>query len=257
MLPLRVLKLQEAPLQELVFFLDYDGSLCPHLEVWEERIYDPDEIYDLVLRLKRAPVREIYWNTGRRVESLASVSEKLLEFSGYFIQGSVCWDAKTKVETLLGPAVHQEWVDLYERSLESWKGLKLEQKPSSLRIAPYQNGDMDQLKEYFDKVKHPILGDWQWHVGARGAELLSKKFDKGFAVRDGLRRTPGIPVAIGDDSLDAPAVREAIASGGYAILVGEHCGWATEIDHKASQLIYCNDVRQAKALLHSMVAPRP
>ncbi len=261
MLTFRVLKLQEAPLQELVFFLDYDGSLCPHLEVWEERIYDPDEIYALVSALKpsttaadrNSGAREIYWNTGRRVESLASVSDKFLEYPGYFIQGSVFWDAQSKTETVCGPLIGKDWAKFYEDQLKTEKGLRIEIKKSSLRIAAFQDGDRDQVTRFFESAKHPDLTGWQWRMGARGAELLSKDFDKRFAVRDGLKRTPGIPVVIGDDTLDAPAVEEAIARGGFAILVGEHCGWATEIEHKASQLLYCNDVGQAKALLQSLV----
>lgn len=253
MLTSRLLKLQEAPLNELVFFLDYDGSLCPHLEVWEERVYDPKEIYDLVSGLKSGGAREIYWNTGRRVESLGGVCDEFLEFPGYFIQGSVYWDSKTKIETLVGEALPDGLAEYYSRTLRGWSGLRMEVKKSSLRIAPYQNGHMEQLREYFSKVAHSDLTGWQWHVGARGGELLSHRYDKRFAVRDGLERSPGIPVAIGDDTLDRPAIEEVIARGGYAILVGEHCGWATEIEHKASQLSYCNDISQAKGLLRSLI----
>ena len=69
-------------------------------------------------------------------------------------------------------------------------------------------------------------------------------FDKSFALKDYYSEpsTHGaIPVAVGDDSLDRPAIEEALNRGGYAILVGEHCGWATEIEHKAWQINYFNE----------------
>jgi hypothetical protein len=252
------LKLQEAALKDLYFFLDFDGSLCPHLEVWEGQGYDPQEILSVVSALGKKS-GGVYWNTGRRVESLGSVMSDYLLFSGYFIQGSMRWDAKAKTSTLVGPKLPERVVEFYKGLLEGESRLRLEVKASSLRIAPYQSADMSEVHKFV--LTNPLPDEfphWVWHVGARGAEMLARDYDKGFAIRDvesGIK-APGAfkPVVIGDDLLDRPAVEEALKRDGYAILVGEHCGWATEIDHKAWQVEFFNDSRRALEFLKGLGA---
>jgi len=236
--------------------LDFDGSLCPHLEVWEGQAGDPQEICNVVSKLA-AQSGGVYWNTGRRVESLGSLLSDFLLFSGYFVQGSIRWDAGIKKATLVGPEVPAELVTMYQKLLESESRLRLELKPSSLRVAPYQNVNMAELHKFIllNPLPAPIKG-WVWHVGARGAELLSTEYNKSFAIRDVVSRVePGQafkPVVIGDDLLDRPAVEEALKREGYAILVGEHCGWATEIEHKAWQVEFFNEPHQALEFLKSL-----
>ena len=73
------------------WFLDYDGTLCPHLEVWEERGYRVEDISSAVNNLAKKSCK-VMWNTGRRPESLGGVKKQFLDYSGYFIHGSVFWD---------------------------------------------------------------------------------------------------------------------------------------------------------------------
>ncbi|MEO5667380.1 MAG: hypothetical protein ABIR96_04905 [Bdellovibrionota bacterium] len=252
------MKLQDASFKDLYFFLDFDGSLCPHLEVWEGQGYDPQEIYDVVASLAKKS-GGVYWNTGRRVESLGSVLSDYLLFSGYFIQGSMRWDAHAKTSTLVGPELPKHLIEHYQKCLEGEGRLRLEIKASSLRIAPYQNVNMLELQKFIVANPLPVgLKGWIWHVGARGAELLSTEYNKGFALRDVEAQlgpaTTFKPVVIGDDLLDRPAVEEALKREGYAILVGEHCGWATEIEHKAWQVEFFNDAHQALQFLKTLGA---
>lgn len=256
MLALSVLNIQKAHLKDLVFFLDFDGSLCPHLEVWEERSYDPTGIESIVNRLHSLS-RGVFWNTGRRVESLASVNENFLKLNGYFIQGSMRWDASQRQEKLCGPSVPQSLAKFYEENMQGQGTLRLEVKMSSLRVAPYQSGSLNDVGVLLDKVPLPKEFEtaWHWHRGARGAELLAKGFDKSFALVDYYSHASSsgaIPVAVGDDSLDRPAIEEALNRGGYAILVGEHCGWATEIEHKAWQITYCDQPSDVLNLLSQL-----
>lgn|GEM_PF-1250866 len=255
------MKLQSANFKDLYFFLDFDGSLCPHLEVWEGQAYDPQEIYGVVESLARKS-GGVYWNTGRRVESLGSVLSDFLLFSGYFIQGSLRWDASSKKSVLVGPALPEALTQHYQKLLEGQGLLRLEIKASSLRIAPYQNVNMTELQKFI--LKNPLPqgnAGWVWHVGARGAELLSTEYNKGFAIRDVESTLPASqafkPVVIGDDLLDRPAVEEALKREGYAILVGEHCGWATEIEHKAWQIEFFNDAHQALQFLKELGSGEP
>lgn len=256
MLQLGLLKLQNANLNNLVFFLDFDGSLCPHLEVWEERSYDPVAIQTLLNHVQ-AQSQGMFWNTGRRVESLASVHEDFLKFSGYFIQGSVFWDSILKKQSLVGPSLPQKLATFYEQHLVEFSSLRLEIKPSSLRIAPYQSASLEEVSDFLVKEILPAEFNktWKWHVGSRGAELLAVGHDKSFALRDFYSKnnhSKAMPVVVGDDILDRPAIEESIKRGGYAILVGEHCGWATEIEHKAWQVSYCDHPNDALHLLASL-----
>lgn len=255
MLTLEVLKLQEVPLNELTFYLDYDGCLCPHLEVWQDRVYDPQTILDLLKKLS-SRAAGVFWNTGRRVASLESVHTDFLEYSGFFMQGASYWDHEARDLKLLGLELPDEWAPMYESLLKEWPELRLEVKSCSLRVAAFQGSGRSSLESFIEKEKQRQLSGWTWHLGSRGAELLADGFNKGTALRSAVQSTSSIPVALGDDLLDKPALEEAIRLGGYGIVVGEHCGWATEIDHKASQLTFCENVDSALEFLGELARPR-
>lgn len=221
------------------WFFDYDGSLCPHQEVWEERVYNPAEIIDVLEHLKKLR-SQILWNTGRRPESLGDVDIKFLDYSGYFIHGGVYWNAPTKERIQLAPFLPQEWVERFQKSdLFDEKKFRKEIKPSSFRLAPAKLSMLLELKNKVLKFGNPE--GWAWYNGHRGSELLPTTHDKStafhhyYALNENADR---IPIAVGDDVLDLPALKEAIARGGYGILVGENCGWVTEIKHKAHQILY-------------------
>lgn len=246
------MKLQEAPLNELTFYLDYDGSLCPHLEVWEERIYDPQVILDLMKNLSKK-CKGVFWNTGRRPESLASVHRDFMKHSGFFMQGAGFWDQEKGQLEELGPRVSDTWAKLYQEIIQEWPELRLEIKSCSLRVAAFQKTGRAKLEAFVQQEWQRELPGWHWHLGSRGAELLAEGVNKGSALSAMAKKVGGVPVALGDDVLDQPALEEAIRLGGYGIVVGEHCGWATEIDHKASQLIFCENVDTALQFFDSLL----
>ncbi len=229
------------------WFLDYDGSLCPHQEVWEQRQYDVAAILKAVNHLQ-SRCAGVYWNTGRRKDSLAGVSSDLLKFDGYFVMGSYRWDAASTRYERLGPTLPQELADFYEkRLLSEQQHFKLEIKESALRIAPLESRYRDALSQWLkqndlaafarDSGLAKIAEPWQWILGNRGIELLAKGFDKGFALRTELASRPQlIPVVVGDDFLDATAVQEALDRGGYVFLVGDNCGWISKLKHQSWQL---------------------
>jgi hydroxymethylpyrimidine pyrophosphatase-like HAD family hydrolase len=232
-------KLDRSLLSRTQWFLDFDGSLCPHLEVWEERTYDPQKIYQLVKKLHERS-RGIVWNTGRRPESLASVHPGFLEFPGYFIHGSVRWDPKAQKSEFLSPKIPDEVGQHFEQILKSHPKLRLEKKPTALRVAPFDPVALPQLTHFVDSSDYVAPQGWDWYLGARGAELLPKGFDKRTALKHELKGD-SIPVAIGDDHFDGPAFQEALIRGGFAMLVGENCGFVTQMKQQAWQTIYCDD----------------
>jgi hypothetical protein len=226
-------------LPRATWFFDYDGSLCPHQEVWEERIYNPKEILD-VLRFLTKQGSEVLWNTGRRPESLGDVELSFLEYSGYFIHGGVRWDAKVQKKTLLAPLLTEEWVQKFQSTpLFDEKKFRKEIKPSSFRLAPSRLSYLEELKLLVERFGSPQ--GWAWYNGHRGSELLPTTHDKStafaeyFAISENKGR---VPIAVGDDVLDLPALQAAISRGGFGILVGENCGWITRLKHKAHQVLY-------------------
>lgn len=233
------MRFTEQNLTQTVWFIDYDGSVCPHLEVWEERQYDAAEISRALAGLSKRGA-EIFWNTGRRTDSLFVVYDDFAHHSGFFIQGSIFYDAKTKVTTRLGPAVPQAVIDQYVALAQNYPDFRLEIKETSLRLAAHKKEDLPELFALIaanPAVKTESL--WHWRKGQRGVELLAQGFDKGTPIESHMKLHPGkVAIAIGDDVLDKPAVSAALRLGGYAFLVGDHCGWITEIPHWADQIKY-------------------
>jgi len=228
-------------LSKSVCFLDYDGTLCPHLEVWEDRIYGVQDIYHSVQSLAKKTLG-VWWNTGRRVESLKSVSEKFLEHSGFFIQGSYHWDAEQKKLDQLGVSFPQEYSGHLLERFKSETQYRLELKSTGARVVALRKTQKKFVKKFVDTLGLNLEGGWEWRIGERGAELLHEKFSKGkaleYAFEKGFVPANAIPVVAGDDLFDRPAMEFALSRGGYAILVGDACGWITEIPHRSSQVVF-------------------
>ncbi len=237
-------------LERVSWYFDYDGSLCPHLEVWEKRVYDPERVVALLGALAKKSAK-VLWNTGRRPESLGGVHPEYLKYSGYFIQGTAFWDGELQERHLLVKELPPGYITKMEGFFSGHPRFKLEKKPTSLRIAPGPQVSMDQIPEILTQLPEGEPSPWEWIVGHRGAELLPRGFNKGSAVEDGLKRFGEslIPIAIGDDLLDKAAVEVAIARGGYAFVVGESVGWITEVKHRPDQVFFC----ESPADLHEML----
>ncbi len=242
-----------SPLKDIlprtVWFLDFDGSLCPHQEVWEERVYDPDEILREVEALASI-ARGILWNTGRRPPSLGGVHPRFLDHSGYFVQGSVKWDAKAGQAKTIAPLLDPDVGARFAAEIGGDRSLRLEVKETGLRVASVQGGQAAKIKGFIEKHAALLPKGWSWRVGHRGAEALPDGYDKGSALREEWGRWPtdSIPVAVGDDVFDRPAFEEALARGGYVVAVGDSCGWVTQLAHRPSQIIYCETPARVAAL---------
>jgi trehalose-6-phosphatase len=251
-------KLERENLVKTIWFLDFDGCMCPHQEVWEERCYDAASILSLVKDLSNQAAG-VYWNTGRRVESLGSVCPEFLDCSGYFVQGSLYWNAQTRETKVLGLALPDDFRAYMEDLVTRHPELRLEIKPTSLRLAPLNLHSLDALKSLLaSESKAPPKG-WRWSIGHRGAELLAEGIDKGTAISremSGRLARDIKPVAVGDDILDRRAVEEALARGGYAVLVGESCGWVAEIPHQPWQLNFFQSPDHLHEWIRSLVSLR-
>jgi len=250
---MRLVNLTREILAKTQWFLDFDGSLCPHLEVWQERSYDPARILRKVSELHRQS-RGVFWNTGRRVESLGGIHASYLEFPGYFIHGSTRWTPDSKSLEVLAPTMPSEIVDRIDAALKNHRELRLEKKPTGIRVAPFDPVSQGKVQDFFESADFFATPGWEWTIGARGAELLAAGFNKGTPLRRECIADV-IPIAIGDDTFDGPAFEEAIQRGGFAIMVGEHCGFATKIAHQSWQLIYCDDSDEVINLLGRLLDP--
>jgi hydroxymethylpyrimidine pyrophosphatase-like HAD family hydrolase len=212
------------------------------MEVWEGVPYSTVDIHEALNKLSHKCLG-VWWNTGRRVESLKSVSEDFLNYPGFFVQGSLHWDHQKKHVHQIGETLSQDIVKiLFERIREHELSYRLEIKPTAARIASFRKTQRKYLKKFIDSLEIPIPSSWEWRIGDRGAELLLKSCSKGsaieYAYKNNLIPADAIPVVAGDDLLDRSAMEFALSKGGYAILVGESCGWITEIPHRSSQVMY-------------------
>lgn len=236
------------------WFLDYDGSLCPHQEVWEERSYDPEAIHRLVTRLSER-ASGVFWNTGRRPESLGGVVSGFLEHPGHFIQGSVTWDPKLKLAKRIGPDLPPGEAEVFTKFLEKYPELRLEIKPTGLRVAPMQLANMPRVAHFVAASRDLTPRGWTWHTGHRGTELLADGFDKARCLNDEMPKLPAdtIPVAVGDDLLDRPAFVETLKRGGFVLPVGDACGWVTELKHRPQQIVFCETPARVHELLERLL----
>lgn len=216
--------MDRSTLAKSVWFLDYDGTLCPHLESWETRSYAPADILKTLGHLNDQGAR-VLWNTGRRVESIGAMHPSFLDYSGFFIQGTLFWSAPRHEELRLSESLPKTYAAFIESQIENRKEYRLELKPTSLRVSSFK-GDLDaELRLFMDPIIAQTPQGWRWILGQRAAELLPEGFDKGTAiVREmGLAISENlIPVAVGDDLFDRPAFVASLARGGYAILVGNN-----------------------------------
>lgn len=241
-------------LSRSVWFLDYDGTLCPHQEVWDGFDYNPREIAAAVKHLAQR-VHQVYWNTGRRVESLGGVNPEFMDYSGYFIQGSLKWDAeKKKIETL-GKEFPATLGTELKNTFKNMPQFRVEIKMTGARVASMHKPQIKTMQKFINTLPLRLPDSWEWRVGQRGAELLQKNFSKGSALVDYFKHSKEknlIPVVAGDDAFDRSAMEYALAHDGYAVLIGEGCGWITEIPHRASQVVYLREPRDLLQFLRGL-----
>ena len=223
--------------------------MCPHVEVWEERTYNPNEILEVVELL--ATKAEVYWNTGRRPESLGGVHADFLKQRGYFIQGSAFWEPGYTETKMLAPLLKLEQFSELLKFADSIKVIRSEIKPTSLRLAAVKIEDMRELRKHMPKLERLTPPGYFWLLGYRGAELLPNGFSKATAIERSL--APGkVPVIVGDDILDRPAAEAALSRGGFAIVVGEYCGWITEVAHQSDQVLVFSDPAEVQAFIREL-----
>lgn len=195
--------------------------MCPHQEEWEDRVYDPRDILQVMHRLQKCGAR-LFWNTGRRHESLAGVAREYLDFSGYFIHGSCYWNAEKKLPEWVGPMLPEALRQRAEQDVATASSTyKLEIKKTSLRLTPAPGESVKDIQPLLQTYRTLTPPEWDWIEGPRGAELLARGFDKAFAVK---RECPQesnarVCIAVGDDRLDVPAFLEVWKRGGWVGVV--------------------------------------
>jgi trehalose-phosphatase len=249
------LKFLKEILSNVVWFFDYDGSLCPHQELWDEHSYDSNRILKALRKMARTS-QGVYWNTGRQIHSLAAVNSEFLDFSGFFVHGNFFWNAVDSQKTQLAVPFPDSLTEMVKEWIEPYPEFKLEVKPTALRLTPTKKDCREKLSKAFASLKGRVSHPWFVYDGPRAVEILNIEFNKGTAVQQALlnnhaNRNP-IPVAVGDDEMDKFAVQACLKFGGYGILVGENCGWITEIPHNPKQVIYFDTPEAVLELLEGL-----
>jgi trehalose-6-phosphatase len=252
---------RRAPLTQLYWLFDYDGSVCPHREEWEFGEYNPEKLCQILDALAKRSL-SVMWNTGRSVESLSGQSPHYLKFKGFFEHAAFFWDGNKKVD-LIHAKLSSEIVDRvvdWAQTRSNW--LRLEFKSHSLRVIPLQAQDRSRLRAEFLNSELSDYLDQHSEVytseGWRAFEVLLSDAKKTKALSYLMRHEPSfagaLPVVVGDDLPDAGIVRDALAMGGYAFLVGSHCGWLANIPHKSSQVAFFSTPQELLNFLERMLS---
>jgi trehalose-6-phosphatase len=128
-----------------------------------------------------------------------------------------------------------------QQSLKSYPDLKLEIKETSLRVATQNQRARRDLEKWAKLFTNQLQAPWVLILGHRGAELIQSSCHKGTAIKHALGQKTlkgRRPIALGDDLMDKSAMQAALDAGGYAVAVGDACGWVTELTHKPDQLLF-------------------
>lgn len=209
------------PPPPLALLLDFDGTLVP-IGATPDAICVSDDLQSLMaLAIERLEGR-VAVISGRSLEQLDALWDKGL--------WPVTVAASHGLEMrhngrLLSPPPAQIFAQLARATdarFGAHKGVVIELKSFGLglhyRLAPSQR---DALRAWADEcaAEHDLVvqpGDMVYELRLRGA-------DKGDAVRAIMQRAPfagSLPVYIGDDLTDVPAMNAARALGGRGITVG-------------------------------------
>ena len=202
--------------------LDFDGTLVD-LAPTPDAVEVPPALADTLTRLAARMGERLVIVTGRDV---ASFSRFLPHFDGALIASH---GAEHRVDGEHAPhplegseAVAEIWRRVAAFT-EERPGTLLERKPLGAglhyRLAPEQR----EAARMFTLSLLPDAPEFEIHEAKMAYEIRPKGIGKGAAFRDWLARPAvhgAIPIFVGDDTTDEPAMEVAQAGGGFAIKVG-------------------------------------
>jgi trehalose 6-phosphate phosphatase len=213
--------------QNLILFLDYDGTLAP-IAATPDLAFCPPEAQTAIMRLRDLPKVSPVIISGR---SLEDIREKvgvpnIIYVGNHGLEiGNPAGTHKKK----LSAGRQKEYVEIGEAlkaSLEGIPGILFEDKGPILTIH-FRNAPPEYLPR-IHQVLDEALAQWQerWKIayGKMVFEIRPKvDFDKGKAVKEILRTSPtggALPIYLGDDQTDQGAFRE-IKGKGITVFVGD------------------------------------
>lgn len=203
------------------FFLDFDGTLTPIVDIPDDAVLSP-EASDLLSRLAEAAENRIAIVSGRSLDDLAA---RVGQF-GFALAGSHGLEIRGTDGNRIAPDM-AALPDHVLRTARDWaeaRGLMLERKPGSFALHYRSAPDrQDEARAFVDDLVTDIDGYRAIH-GDMVSEVASATVTKGTALKQFCEAPPfqgTIPVMIGDDVTDEDGFAAATDLGGFGVKIGK------------------------------------
>ena len=206
---------------EHAVFLDIDGTLID-LAPTPDAVVVPAELPGTLRTLRARLGGAVAVISGRKMSDI----DRLIgpDFAAAAEHGGILRDAAGVVTyTARRPVKYDEWLEVLQARAAAMPGVLIEVKEFNLvvhyRLAPEREGQVRRLVEAL------VAGadDMTLLPAHRAFELKARGGDKGTALAAFMREPPfagRVPVFVGDDVTDEPAIAQAVALGGAGLHVG-------------------------------------
>lgn len=218
--------LQHLLSQPKLWFLDYDGTFCPHGGDDEQRSLYIEQTVKILAQLN-SQGHQFVWNTGRHPSSLWDESPEFARYPGYYAFGTMfVADGDQEIEYLV-PKLKTAEIELVKTFLKKYpKALRINQKETTFYVRLWgEDIDSNEFSRWIVKNwDMRALPNRYWRINDKSANLLSSGFNKASAIQDYLSKISiKLPlVSIGDDDYDKEMSEAVLASDGYSIMIGKH-----------------------------------
>lgn len=207
-----------------LLLLDYDGSLVPYTENYQDAA-PPKTLFRLLQDLSSDKRNSVVLVSGRSVTNLEAwfpgLPMSLIAEHGAMVKktGNKTWRIIEKADT--------EWKQLLQPVLDKYAaltpGAKVEVKPHSL-VWHYRAASPYYAQKYaviIKRVLRPVLSKYGLEImqGNKVLEIKNPNISKGIAIQPWLKRNYDFIVAIGDDNTDEDLFG-ALPAAAYSIKVG-------------------------------------
>ncbi len=210
--------------QRWALFLDIDGTLID-VAPEPDQVRIPAELPGLLQTLDEYLGGALALNTGRQ---LAVVDEMLapMRFSASGVHGTEIRLDPAQMPEILAPRVPTALLDALVREIGPSDVIVIEDKRVGLAVHYRKAPELAEAVAGLVASVMRAWPDYQVKPGRKIFEIIPRGFSKATAISRFLKHEPftrRVPLVIGDDSGDEPAIAMARALGGAAFTVaGEH-----------------------------------
>jgi trehalose 6-phosphate phosphatase len=210
-------------------FLDIDGTLID-LAATPDSVTVSPNLPSLLRQVQQKLGGALAILSGRKLADIDALLQPGLPCAAE--HGTLLRNADGQItRTVQRPAAYEHWLKIFNRYAQAMPGILVEEKEFSLvlhyRRAPEHEDELRQLAERLvsESTDSVLL------LAHCAFELKPRSGNKGDALATFMQTPPfagRIPIFIGDDTTDIPAITKASELGGHGLHVAHDFGGKTE-----------------------------